>query len=193
LGSIVVNPHNVNLKFGEQQQFTAVGYDTNGYLMDPPITPIWSATGGAVSQGGGRGTGGAQQMTYTAGNLPGYYGVTAAVGDVVGRASVRIDGEPPPDLGPGQSHDHTFDTPGTYPYHGGNNLGLQGTVIVGATGGAAPTLNAVIPISITATGFQPATVTVDVGDIVRWTNNDVITHTIRGGPSHVLHLPLVMQ
>ena len=52
LDSIVVSPANVNLEVGEQQLFSAVGYDTNGDLMDPPITPMWSTDGGTVTQDG---------------------------------------------------------------------------------------------------------------------------------------------
>jgi plastocyanin len=194
LDRIQVTPASVNLEVGEQQQFTARGYDTNGDPMDPPITPSWSATGGAMSQGGGRGAGGAQQMTYTAGNLPGHYGVTASVGHVVGRSWVTVEGEPPPDLGPGQSHEHTFDTEGTYPYHDDGDPGQKGTAVVGATGGVLPPLGTTTIISITATGFQPLTVTIGVGDTVRWTNADAVTHSIRGGePQLLLYLPLLMR
>ncbi|MCK4581575.1 MAG: hypothetical protein KAU10_09490, partial [Dehalococcoidia bacterium] len=82
LGSIVVSPTNVNLEFGEQQQFTALGYDQNDEPMDPPITPIWSTDGGTVTQSG----------QYTAPSSAGDYTVTAGTSgsSITGTANVHV-------------------------------------------------------------------------------------------------------
>ena len=108
------------------------------------------------------------------------------MGEIEGRAQVEITGDPPPDLAPGQSYDHTFSTEGAYPYYDGYNPALTGTVVVSPTvgqvvGQVGNLSYTTMPISITAGGFDPLTVTITISDTVRWTNADTITHTIRGG------------
>lgn len=82
LDVISVTPANVNLEVGEQQQFVAVGYDTEGNPLDPPITPVWSTDGGSITSDG----------LYTAPDVEGYYAVTAGVSgsQITGQASVQV-------------------------------------------------------------------------------------------------------
>ncbi|MCB2223213.1 MAG: hypothetical protein KQH83_03470 [Actinobacteria bacterium] len=82
LSSIAVSPPEVNLDFGEQEQFSAVGYDTDGNPMDPPITPTWTTDHGTITADG----------TYTAPDSPGTATVTATAegGDAAGSAEVTI-------------------------------------------------------------------------------------------------------
>jgi plastocyanin len=195
LAHIVITPSSSTIHVGDTQIFAAKGYDQNGNEM--PITPNWSATGGAITPGGGiRATVTAtetQQIDYTAGNLPGHYRVTAAVGEIESRARVTILGAAPPDLVPGASYEHTFATPGVYPYYDGYDFGLRGTAIVSPTLVARLAPQATTVISITATGFTPFTVTIAISDTVRWVNADAVTHAIRGGEPHTIYLPLVMR
>ena len=82
LDSIVVSPSSVNLEVGEQQLFSAVGYDVNGDSLAPPVTPVWSTDGGSITQAG----------AYTAPEMEGTFTVTARVAgsSVVGRATVAV-------------------------------------------------------------------------------------------------------
>lgn len=82
LATINITPQNVGLQVGEQQLFTAQGYDENGQPMNPPITPNWSTTGGTITQ----------QGEYTAPDEPGDYTITAHVeGSIVtGTANVNV-------------------------------------------------------------------------------------------------------
>lgn len=181
---------------GETILFTAKGYDQNG--DEVPITPIWSASGGRLTSGGLRFSApltGTQSILYVAGNLPGRYSVVAAQDEVEGRAWVTILGAAPPDLAPGQSWEHTFSTAGVYPYCNSRDFNLRGTVIVSPTVGRLHGLDAktVISVSITATGFEPLTVTLGVSDTVRWVNADVVAHAIRGGEPYQVYLPLVVR
>jgi hypothetical protein len=49
-------------------------------------------------------------------------------------------------------------------------------------------------VSITAGGFEPQTVTIDLDDAVRWTNDDSTVHAVSGGQSHYrLYLPLLLR
>jgi plastocyanin len=75
-------------------------------------------------------------------------------------------------LNPGNQYVHTFNTPGTFPYHCNFHGGMQATVTVGAGGlpGAS--------ISITDNAFTPASVTVTPGSAVTWTNNGGNQHTV---------------
>jgi S-formylglutathione hydrolase FrmB len=52
LARIDVTPADVHLRIGEQQQFTAQGYDSEDRPMVPPITPIWWTDGGTISPTG---------------------------------------------------------------------------------------------------------------------------------------------
>ncbi len=56
-----------------------------------------------------------------------------------------------------------------------------------------PNATSVTSVSITATGFEPPTVTIGVGDTVRWVNADTIGHAIRGGEPYHVYLPLVVR
>lgn len=117
------------------------------------------------------------------------------MGEIEGRAQVEITGDPPPDLLPGQSYEHTFTAKGTYPYYDGYNPAHTGTVVVNPTTTNGEYNEAqvedsflsqfavvtVTDVSITEAGFDPPTVTIGVGDTVRWTNHGTATHAIRGG------------
>ena len=59
LGRIDVTPCDVALDPGDEQTFTAVGYDDQDNEI--PIDPIWTATGGTITS----------QGLYTAGTRPG--------------------------------------------------------------------------------------------------------------------------
>jgi plastocyanin len=52
------------------------------------------------------------------------------------------------------------------------------TLVVGLLAAAAPTSAATTGVSITSTGFRPASVTVVAGDAVTWTNNDAVRHQV---------------
>ena len=90
LWRIEVRPSNVTLRPGEQQQFTAIGYDSHDNPV--PITPLWTTNDptGTITQDG----------LYTAGTQPGYYTVVATVEDygrlVEGTAIVQVLGPPTP-------------------------------------------------------------------------------------------------
>ncbi len=50
LATITVSPSSATLLSGQNQQFTATGYDAYGNLV--PITPIWSSSSGTISSSG---------------------------------------------------------------------------------------------------------------------------------------------
>jgi len=79
LDSISVTPGQVDLNPGDQQQFEARGFDTQGSEM--VITPVWSVDGGDITQDG----------LYTAGDV-GEFTVTVTVdgSGVTGTATVRV-------------------------------------------------------------------------------------------------------
>jgi len=71
----------------------------------------------------------------------------------------------------GQNYSFTFLATGVYPYHCAyHSLTMTGIVTVVSTG---PTTDIDIPDLL----FDPANITVDVGTVVRWTNNDIMPHT----------------
>ena len=82
MDSIVVSPSSVNLEVGEQQLFSAVGYDVNGDPLAPPVTPVWSTDGGSITQAG----------AHTASEMEGTFTVTASVvgSSVTGSAEVTV-------------------------------------------------------------------------------------------------------
>lgn len=86
LGSIVVTPSDVTLNIGESKQFSAAGYDTNGNPISPPITPMWSTSGGTIVQDG----------TYTAPDTEGDYEVTASVSGSGSTITCTVDVHVPP-------------------------------------------------------------------------------------------------
>ena len=91
-------------------------------------------------------------------------------------------------LAPGQSFSYTFTSAGTYPYVCDIHAGMAGTVSVGAPPPSlppttpTPSPTAAPPISasvmIMNNLFTPATLTVDPGATVTWTNHDAVTHTV---------------
>jgi len=78
LTSISVTPPEVNLEFGVQQQFTAIGYDDLGNEIDPTVT--WGASNGTITQDG----------LYTAPNEAGTATITATANGIAGTARVTV-------------------------------------------------------------------------------------------------------
>ena len=81
--TIQMRPLSVVLAPGGSQQFEARVLDQNGLRMDVPIQ--WEAIGGTIDQSG----------RYTAGPLPGDFGVRARSGDLVVSAEISIVDTPP--------------------------------------------------------------------------------------------------
>jgi hypothetical protein len=136
LATITVTPDPANLAPLATQQFTAVGRDANGQVVN--ITPVWSVTanGGTITPAGGLFTAGAANGTFT--NT-----VRATSGLIFGSATVVVATVTPPagvNLG----------SAGTYGI-------LAGTDITCVTGGI---INADVGVSPgnTLTGFPPCTV-----------------------------------
>lgn len=79
LERIEVTPEEANLKVGQQQQFSAKGFDVHNNEL--PIDPIWLTDGGTISTGG----------LYTA-TTTGNFTVTASVqgSDDIGTATVHV-------------------------------------------------------------------------------------------------------
>jgi len=75
-------------------------------------------------------------------------------------------------LGKGATYAHTFDCPGTYPYHCGFHPTMRGTVIVAAGEPVSASVN------IQGFSFNPPTARVAPGGTVTWTNNDDTPHTV---------------
>ncbi|NQT89424.1 hypothetical protein HQ560_21830, partial [bacterium] len=78
LTTIAITPGKVTLNVGQSQQFAATGYDQYG--KEVPITPTWTASGGAVDPNG----------LYTAPGAPGNFNVTAADLGVDGAIAVPV-------------------------------------------------------------------------------------------------------
>jgi plastocyanin len=77
----------------------------------------------------------------------------------------------------GATFSHVFTTAKSVPYHckihgAAGGVGMSGTITVTAAG--TPSLH---NVSMTGSAFVPATLTVEVGDTVKWTNNDPAAHT----------------
>ena len=49
LTTLEVEPKDITIDLGGSQLYAATGYDQDGEPMDPPITPIWTATGGTIN------------------------------------------------------------------------------------------------------------------------------------------------
>jgi plastocyanin len=76
-------------------------------------------------------------------------------------------------LGNGGVYMHTFATAGTYNYHCTvHGLAMSGSVTVA---GGQP---AAVPVSIVDNSYSPASVSVNVGGTVTWTNNGSNNHTV---------------
>jgi plastocyanin len=96
------------------------------------------------------------------------------------------------DINQAQSWSFTFTAAGTYAYvddENKDNAALHGTVTVGSAGtgpGAAPAPGApgappapaTASVSLAGKAFSPASVTVAVGGVVTWTNNDSMPHNV---------------
>ena len=52
---------------------------------------------------------------------------------------------------------------------------------------------ATVRVTITASGFNPAVITVTVGDTVAWYNATAMTHTLKNGEPYHIYLPVVMR
>lgn len=81
-------------------------------------------------------------------------------------------------IGVGETYQHTFPNPGTYPYRCMLHYaatGMAGSVTVAPGGEAAVFVNIA---DMSATGFQPSSVTVAPGGTVTWTNNDAMPHDV---------------
>ncbi|MBN1137653.1 MAG: hypothetical protein JXM73_13790, partial [Anaerolineae bacterium] len=194
LAGITVWPQDAVVDAGQQRLFNASGHDAAGYYV--PITPTWEATGGSISAVG----------RYTAGDLPGNYTVRATHEMFAGQVQVTVSGTVTcPDLAAGVSWSHTFAVAGAYPYHDRASPDHTGTVVVNpTTTGQTCSLttglnpgpsNTTYDVSITAAGFDPPTVTIGLGDTVRWTNHDTVPHAVDGGESrrYTVYLPLVLR
>lgn len=92
-------------------------------------------------------------------------------------------------LAPGQSFSYTFAAAGTYPYVCDIHAGMAGTVSVGApppptlppataTPSPSPSATGAAAVMIMNNQFTPATLTVDPGTTVTWTNHDTVAHTV---------------
>ena len=68
-----------------------------------------------------------------------------------------------------ETYTHLFDSLGSFNYHCTTHSGMTGTVIV-----TPVTVN----VSILNTAFNPASLTISKGTIVKWTNNDGSDHTV---------------
>jgi plastocyanin len=86
----------------------------------------------------------------------------------------------------GSAFEHIFDAPGTYSYFCAIHPEMQGTITV-AGDAPAPTEQAVVgspspvepaAVSIVDLTFEPATIEVDTGAAVTWTNDDGLPHTV---------------
>jgi hypothetical protein len=78
LTSIVLSPAQVQLAFGANQQFTAMGQDQYGGAI--ATSTVWTATGGSIDQSG----------LYLAGSIAGLFTVTATDGIISAEATVDI-------------------------------------------------------------------------------------------------------
>jgi len=93
------------------------------------------------------------------------------------------------DIDPGGSWSFTFTTPGTYSYVDHRNESLHGTVTVqsgapnpggggGGTGGGGAPPPSAASVRMAGKAFSPGSVTVAVGGVVTWTNNDTTAHNV---------------
>jgi plastocyanin len=73
----------------------------------------------------------------------------------------------------GQTYSHTFTKAGTFPYHCGVHPSMKASVTVLAGGSATQA-----SVSISGFVFQDASLTVNVGSTVTWTNNDSAPHSV---------------
>lgn len=83
-----------------------------------------------------------------------------------------------PTLNGGQTFEHTFASAGTFPYHCERHPAtMRGNEVV-VNAGAADTLVEVLIVGTASPGFAPSSVMVKPGGKVRWTNSDVLPHTV---------------
>lgn len=88
LVSITVAPTLVTAAPGEQVQFGAIGTYSNG--VSKQVTPIWSATGGAMTTDG----------KWLGTSTPGSYTITATMGELTAAATVTVAALPEPEPEP---------------------------------------------------------------------------------------------
>lgn len=101
-------------------------------------------------------------------------------------------------LGQNGTFDHTFNTAGRYPYHCGIHPGMTGSITVLTDDGSVPTAGpsntptmtrtpqptntpgggAMFDAAIVDYSYDPATINVQPGTTVRWTNNGQAPHTV---------------
>ena len=89
VATITVTPTPVSMAVSTQQQFTAVGRDAAGNIVN--IVPIWTVTNGGGTINAGTGV-------FTAGSAVGTFAntVTATSGSISGRATVVVTASTPP-------------------------------------------------------------------------------------------------
>ncbi len=71
----------------------------------------------------------------------------------------------------GNKYSYVFSKPGIFTYHSKYQNGMSGTIIVQSD-------TIVKEVSINQFSFAPATLNISTGTVVRWTNNDPVTHTV---------------
>ena len=79
-------------------------------------------------------------------------------------------------LGPGETFSHTFTRAGDYPYFCMLHPWMTGRVVV-----QDPPAVQVAESTIAESSYDPATVTIEVGEEVIWINDDLLLHTVTSG------------
>ena len=75
------------------------------------------------------------------------------------------------DMIKGNVFSYVFNKAGTFTYHSKYQNGMIGTIIVQSD-------TIVKEVSINQFAFSPASLTVNAGTVVKWTNNDPVSHTV---------------
>lgn len=83
LASITVTPSPSSVVTGATQQYTAVGYDSNGNIVTIP-TPVWTTTNGTITSGG----------LLTSGAVATGQTVTITSGSITGTAALTVTASP---------------------------------------------------------------------------------------------------
>lgn len=76
-----------------------------------------------------------------------------------------------PVLSSGQTYSHTFRTAGVFRYHCGVHPSMKGTITANSGGSATQ-------VNVTIQNFTLPSVTVNVGSMVTWTNDDSAPHSV---------------
>ncbi len=83
------------------------------------------------------------------------------------------------ELQPGTTFDHTFDSPANYTYHDHKNPSAEGSIMVMAdSDGSTDQVDIQIRDDGGDVRFEPADITIEVGDTVRWTNSGSQVHQV---------------